>query len=222
VALVSSIVARVSELLNDSDLVRWTEPELVYWVNEGIKQIVILLPEASAVTKEIQLVTGTKQSLPSDGVRLIDVLRNTGVDGGVPSEPIRIVERDVIDTLKPTWHKDRSSLVAKHFIFDGRNPKTFYVYPPSRAQYIEVVYSKTPTVLIESDDLGDFNIYSASIINYVMHRAFAKDTEEGNQARSSGYQQSFYTSIGLYDQADGKVSPSNFAPPRNRQTGDHY
>lgn len=221
-ALVSTIVAQVSKLLNDADRVRWPEIDLVYWVNEAIKQIVILMPDSNAVTQEIQLVAGTKQSLPADGIRLIDVLRNTGVAGDVPSSPIRIVERDILDTLLPNWHKDRSSLVAKNFVFDERNPKTFYVYPPSRAQFIDVVYSKMPTTLVLADDLAMFDIYSASIINYLLYRAYAKDTEEGSEARSRSYQQSFYTSIGLFDQADSKVKPNLFAPPRNKKTGESY
>lgn len=219
---VSGVTGYAAVVLNDTSNVRWSEDELVYWVNEAIKQIAVLLPETNAVTVEIQLVEGTKQSVPSDAIRLIDVLRNTGVDGGVPSSPIRIVERDVLDTVRPNWHKDRASNIAKQFVFDERNPKTFYVYPPSRGQHIEIVYSQEPSILTKTSDLGAFSIFTGALINYVLFRAFAKDTEEGSEARSRGYEQSFYTAIGLYDKAESKSKPNNYAPPRNKQTGTTY
>lgn len=221
-AKLSELVEKVAELLNDVDMVRWTQPEIAYWLNEGVKQIVILLPESNAITQEIQLVEGTKQSLPADGVRLIDVIRNTGLGGGVPSSPIRIIERDTLDTLRPSWHKDRPASVAKNFVFDQRNPKTFYVYPPSKTQFIEIVYSLEPTKITLTDDMGNFNIYSAALINYALHRAHSKDTEEASISKAQSYMSAFLNAIGLFDQADAKVRPSNYAPPKNSQTGATY
>lgn len=218
----SSIVSRVSSQLNDIENARWTKPEILDWINEGIKQIVILLPESNAVSVEHQLDEGTKQSLPADGVRLIDVIRNTGLEGGKPSGPIRIVERDVLDALRPNWHRDRSAASAKNFVFDPRNPKTFYVYPPARGQFVELVYSKMPHPLLIGDELGNFEIYSAALTSYALHRAYDKDTEESSAMRSQRYEQSFLNAIGLFDQADMKVQPNHFAPPRNKTTGEAY
>lgn len=217
-----NIVSRASSQLNDIENIRWTKPELLDWINEGIKQIVIFLPESNAVSVEHQLDEGTKQSIPADGVRLIDVIRNTGLEGGKPSGPIRIIERDVLDALRPNWHRDRSATSVKNFVFDSRNPKTFYVYPPARGQFVEVVYSKMPEPLLTGDELGRFEVYSAAILNYVLHRAYSKDTEESSSTRSQRYEQSFFNAIGLFDQADMKAQPNHYAPPRNKTTGEAY
>lgn len=222
-ATVSNIVTRAASHLNDVNHVRWSVAELVEHVNEAMAVIVALKPNTNAVTAEIQLVEGTKQDIPSDGVRLIDVIRNTGVDGGVPSAPIRIIERDTLDTLRPTWHKDRSSNVVKNYVFDERNPKTFYVYPPSRGQHIEVVYSQMPATVVNSSQLGVFDFFQAALLDYVLYRAFDKETEEGSNARSAKHYQAFYSGLGLIDESDRKAFPNYHAPPKNKTTtGEAY
>ena len=82
---------------------------------------------------------GTRQSLPPDGVQLLDVVRN------LPGRAVRIVMREILDAQLPDWHSDAATTVVKHFCYSEQNLKTFYVYPPNTGTgTVELVYSAAP------------------------------------------------------------------------------
>ena len=60
------IVDQAEIILHDTSNTRWSEAELLYYVNEGMREIVRI--DATAYVKEssVQLVAGPAQSAPSD------------------------------------------------------------------------------------------------------------------------------------------------------------
>ena len=72
----TNIIDRARYVLQDSSGVRWTDAELLDYINDGQREITNLKPEAKATHLNVQLSTGTEQSLPSGGLRLIKVNRN--------------------------------------------------------------------------------------------------------------------------------------------------
>lgn len=76
---VASVISRVESVLQDTSNIRWPESELVLWVNDAQREIALLKPDATATNTTVQLVTGTKQTIPSDGNRLLRVVRNMGM-----------------------------------------------------------------------------------------------------------------------------------------------
>ena len=74
---VQSVLDRVQQTLQDTGGIRWSSTnELILWVNDAQKEIALLKPDATAVNTTSTLVAGTKQSLPADGNRLLNVTRN--------------------------------------------------------------------------------------------------------------------------------------------------
>ena len=96
----ANILARVENILQDTSNVRWTEAELLNYVNDGQREIANLAPSATATHANLALVVGTKQTLPDDGLKLIDVVRNMSAAGGSATgkRTIRLVSKDIIDT----------------------------------------------------------------------------------------------------------------------------
>ena len=201
----SEIVDRARIVLNDADGIRWLDAEILKWINDGQRVIALVRPDASVSNSTLSLTTGTKQSIPNDGLRLLDVIRNT--NGG---RAVRHVDRDVLDTQNPTWHADTSSTTIKNYIYDNRDPKNFYVYPPAAAgASLNIIYSKNPTDCANtSSNIDVADIYADPLLNYVLHRAYSKDAEFAqNFELSANYLAIFQAMLGIKTGKDAAFSP---------------
>ena len=133
----ANIISRVQDTLQDTTSVRWPEAELLRYINDAQREVVNLRPDASATTSNVQLVTGTKQTLPTTGLRLIKVTRNmSDASGGATGgRAVRIVDIDILNTQEPDWNDPTVTgdaahgTTVKHYIFDQDDPRSFYVYP---------------------------------------------------------------------------------------------
>ena len=216
----TNLLSRIEDILQDTTSVRWPEAELLRYINDAQREIVNYRPEASAKTDNVQLVTGTKQALPTEGLRLIKVTRNmSDASGGASGKrAVRIVNVDILNTQEPDWNDPTVSgdaahgTVVKHYIFDEDDPKNFYVYPGVAGNaYVEIVYSKAPTDLSSgSSNLDIDDIYGNAVIDYVLFRAYQKDSEyAGNAQRSQTHYQLFMNCVAQGLQAQELLSPNN-------------
>jgi len=215
---VQSVLDRAAIVLQDTANIRWAESELVYWVNDAQREIVLIKPDASATNTTITLATGTKQEIPADGNRLLRVVRNmSAASGGTGGKAIRIVDEDILDVQTPSWHLPTVTgdathgTVVKHFVYNEQNPRNFYVYPGVNGDaYIEIVYSANPAQVTASDNIGLPDIYSTAILNYVLYMAFMKDTNyAGNAQRASNHYQLFMAAVTGKGQVDQITTPNN-------------
>lgn len=211
----SAILSRVTTILQDTTSVRWPMSELTMWFNDAQRAVVLLKPDASVAHTTLQLAaSNTKQSLPATAIRLIDVVRNMGASGTTPGTAIRQVTREILDAQRPDWHTETAAASVKHYMFDPRNPKNFYVYPqPSSAFYLEVVYSIAPTEVTENagtvtGNLALDDIYANAIVDYVLYRAYTKDADyAGNAQRAVAHYEAFSGAIGARNTTDGAILP---------------
>ncbi len=127
--IVSAILDRVSEVLQDKGRVTWIESDLLAWFNEAQRAVAQVRADASSVIGNITLVAGTKQTLPTGGRRLIDVRRNMGTDGATPGRVIDLIAEDDLDRFNPDWHTDTAAAVILNYMVHDMVPGTFYVYP---------------------------------------------------------------------------------------------
>ena len=146
---VNTVLMRCNTLLKDPGFIRWTKQELLDYYNDAARAIVIVRPDAYCKNESFSCVAGTKQVLPAGALRLIEVIRNS--DGPA----IRNIPRKALDDADPNWHLSSTTVKVSAYIYDERDPHTFYLYPgPSAAHSIEVVYSVAPAIalLTEVDD----------------------------------------------------------------------
>src|SRR5690554_3554489 len=95
-----SLIRRAVETLQDPTSIRWPVNELVRYLNDGQREIVLHRPDSMVTNATVNLVAGTKQSIPNTGAKLIEVIRN----GGGGKRAIRMCEREVLDAQSPGWH----------------------------------------------------------------------------------------------------------------------
>jgi len=216
----TNLLSRIKDTLQDTTSVRWPEAELIRYINDAQREIVNFRPESSATTASVQLTTGTKQTLPSAGLRLIKIVRNMSAAGesATGKRAIRIVNPDILNTQEPDWHDPTVSgdaahtTIVKHYMFDEDDPRNYYVYPGVAGNaFVEVVYSASPTDLSSaSSTIGVDDIYANAIIDFVLFKAYMKDAEyAGNSQRASSHYQLFTSSIGQGNQAQTLLDPNN-------------
>jgi len=216
----TNLLSRIKDTLQDTTSVRWPEAELIRYINDAQREIVNFRPESSATTASVQLTTGTKQTLPSAGLRLIKIVRNMSAAGGSATgkRAIRIVNPDILNTQEPDWHDPTVSgdaahtTVVKHYMFDEDDPRNYYVYPGVAGNsFVEIVYSASPTDLTDtSSTIGVDDIYANAIIDFVLYRAYMKDAEyAGNAQRASNHYQLFTGSISQGVQSSTLLDPNN-------------
>lgn len=204
---------------------RWTDAELLAYVNAASRQIVTLVPEANLVTTIITITnTIAKQALPTGGIKFVKVLNNVSpADGTTIQGPVRPAEKDALDSYDPNWEYDTAIKTVSgsadffdHYCHDPRDKKAFYVYPPgSTTVYANVQYSAIPTEMFTVDDtipLGDE--YIEAYYTYVTYRAL---TKESRDSMPGAYRQelfnNFMATLGQKMQADARVSPEQHQAP---------
>lgn len=208
------IVDRARIVLHDAAATRWPNTELALWINDGCKYIAVQRPDSCPVNQLMTLAAGSKQSigaLTPKGVRLLDVVRTEA------GRAITLVDRQELDTYSPTWHADTAG-ATENYVFDNRDPQTFYVWPPAQAgSKIEVIYSRVPVEIavgeLASVDLSLDNLYADALLNYVLFRSYAKEAEATHSADLAAlYLQACNTALGIKTSADVAASPDLNSP----------
>ena len=208
---VVDILDRAAIILQDNTNVRFPNAELLKFLNDAQKEVVLHRPDANMVNTTYACVDGSKQTVPAAALRLIEVVRNVG------GRAVTQVERRVLDETLPNWHETAAGTnKIEHFVYDPADPKNFYVYPKGAAadHSLEIVYSSSPSEITISDfgtdtttiDLDD--VYANCILDYVLYRSYQKDSEfAGNAQRAMMHYQSFANAIGMKTQADSATTP---------------
>jgi len=208
---VIDILDRAAIILQDNTNVRFPNSELLKFFNDAQKEVVLHRPDATMVNTTFACATGSKQTLPTQALRLIEVVRNVG------GRAVTQVERRILDETLPNWHETAAGTnKIEHYVYDPADPKNFYIYPKgaSGTHSLEVVYSSAPaeisisnfdtdTTVISLDD-----VYSNCILDYVLYRSYQKDSEfAGNAQRAMMHYQSFANALGVKTQADSATTP---------------
>ena len=218
-----NIANRASLLLSDASQTRWLPAELLNWINDGQLEIAALVPNANPTTATVALVAGSKQTLSVTPAALFinGFVRNMGVGGTTPGSQIRQVTRKYMESFVAGWLTAATSTTVTHVAYDPEDSNLdFYVYPPQPASgmsSIEIVYSSLPTTiasLTAGVSITIKDMYANALLDYVLYRAFAKDSEYGNQDNKSqmhykmfsqaiGVKFSFDTAVAGMSQSDG-------------------
>lgn len=185
--LVSQVLNRATTLLQDAGMVRWTEAELLGWLNDGQRELVKLKKDAKVKTADYQLVSGARQAVPQDCVLVLEIPQNT--NGNV----VLRCDKKAMDGFAPGWLNKPTASVVKNWM-DDPDPRMFYVYPAQNETPASVVlvYSAYPATVGINDPIDVLDIYADNLVNFVLYRAFSKDAEFGGDAsRAVAYYQAF-------------------------------
>lgn len=207
-----SIIARAQQKLLDDSGVRWAEPELLTDLNAAQRDVVSVKPDAGATTEWLSLDPGSAQTLPDGAMALLSVDDSDG--GGSVTE----VSRPLMDRAVPGWHDHPGSKTCEHWMFDGRDPLRFHLYPPRPADEpgeIRATYILTPAPVAKAEDpLTLSSSYAEAIFYGVMARALAKSTAQGDYQKSLQYQQT------MQDLLMGRIEARRMLNPRRSSSED--
>jgi len=208
---VVDILDRASIILQDNTNVRFPNEELLKFFNDAQREVVLHRPDAKMVNTTLDLATGSKQTLPTTALRLVDVVRNVG------GRAITQVDRRILDETLPNWHETTAGTnKIEHYIYDAADPKNFYVFPngTSGTHSLEIIFSASTTDIAISNFSSDTtvisidDVYSNCLLDYVLYRSYQKDSEfAGNAQRAMMHYQSFANALGIKTQADSAVTP---------------
>lgn len=207
------LIKRVSASLHDVGFVRWSEQDMFDYLTASQRILVLLRPDAKAVTESVKLtVNSTRQAIPAGGFKLLDIVRNMGADGNTPGYPVTLTTRDALDDSNINWHGDDPADEVDHYTYDDANPTVFYVTPPpSYSVNVEMVYSKAPSE-VESmdDDIEVDESFVETLREYMLYLAFDKDhSDPADRQKASTHLGQFYLSLG--EEAKAKIA---FSPNR--------
>lgn len=231
-------VTTVGTIINNAKLVlqevtaagtRWTNEELIGWLNEGYQAVVQIKPDASSINASLNLETGTRQQIPSDGLRLINVVRNTAPASDKLG--ILVTTRRALDTTRRSWHADDKSVNIEQFVFDEQDPTHFYVYPPADSgAEVEIIYSSVPEPhditqgldSLKADKIKLNDSYAPVLTDYILYRAYSKDAEHAaNLNRAQMHMQAYMGALGQKVEVSRMISPNtpdqSSNPPRTQQ-----
>jgi len=210
VITVGQLVLEVSTQLNDQEpgftYARWTQAELITFLNDALVQVGTYRPDAFDTTLTITLIPGFQQQLPAGYSLLKSVDYNVGA---TPCANAPIVECD-LSVLRTFFKKPclptggAENYRIRTYAYDARNPRIFYVSP-------EVPSWATPQVSITAVKdapvyaIGNLNTqidldqkYKNALIAWMLMRAYSVDTESPTSTRHmESNRNHFYQMLGV-------------------------
>lgn len=200
----SDVIAGARKLLVDSTGVRWTNLDLLGWVDEAQLQVVAVRPDANSKRADLTLVGGIEQSIPGDGTRLLSVLHNVG------GRVITLVSRNELSSVDVNWPASPARGAQRHYMFDPDTPKVFEVWPPAIAgSKARISYAVIPAkVTALTDDLTLDGIYLPSLTDWVCYRAYETDSDDPSDvSRAANHLAAFMQALTGKSQSDVAYEP---------------
>lgn len=143
--LASSVISKAKTIIQDTTNIRWQDAEHLNFLNDGQREVAMLRPDSTSRLAVMQMVAGTKQTIPSDGIAILKVIRNMGANGTTPGQAIRLIPMDTLDSNVPAWHSSTAAATTLHYMTDQRMPHNFYVYPQANGStWAEILYACAP------------------------------------------------------------------------------
>lgn len=208
------VEALARTILNDPDKDHWSPEDVLAWINAGERDIVTHRPKALTVTQNITITAGaSRQSYPADVLQVLDLMCNMGADGAAPGAAISCVSADRMNAADRDWRR-RTGVAVRHLVIDDRDKDAFYVWPVQVvATQVEALVCKRPVELTSLEQtLNLSSDYANALAEYVLHMAFAKDSENGNEGLSSGHYMKYAATIGIAVKQQKRASaPANAA-----------
>ena len=207
--LCSVILQNVNFALDDPNNTKFSLTQKILAINSALQALVSYRPDAASYTTMMLLVAGTRQTLPSDGVRLLKVIRNRGQSGlSDAGRAIRKADMLVQDALIPDWHETTGQTVVDEYFYDSITPKDFYVYPPAPVSPIigiDISYVRVlPTITADTD------AFAPAIQEWMLYLLWGGDDKQNqNYADARSHLSTFFQLLQIKASSDGAVNPKS-------------
>lgn len=229
----ATVMTRASTILQDAGAIRWTPPELRDWLNESLRAIVAIKPNAKSGNVVLTLAAGTKQDLPEQYTILSRVIRNVGqAPGNAPGNSVRVLaSREILDSQIPNWHALTAVPEVSYVWTDLMALRDFWVAPPNNGSgRVEATVGMIPTdvpaptnplnISSYTTDVDLPDIYQPIILDFILFRAFSKDSDAPDAAqRSMAHLQLASQALNALGTGQAAVSLASAYAPMPRPAG---
>lgn len=210
VTKVKTLIDQVSATLVDQNNKRWPVQELIDWLNDAYLAFVTVKPDCLVKMESMSCALGSLQAIPSDGVRLLEVIKN---HAGVI---ITAIPRSVMDAAHRAWEQDDATVTFDHYVFDEMSPKQFRLSPPAdsgASVFIRYAYIPEQHLITGYDSGADLirigDEYKPALMDYILYRALSKDADFGASAqRAINHLQAASSYLGAELKMDLMTSPN--------------
>lgn len=216
---VLSLVNKAKTILQDTTSTRWPNDELIWWLNDSYREIILARPDANSENGTFKCAEGTRQTLDKspggfpNSLRLLDVVRNVASDSR--KRAVRLIDRSILDDQRREWHNEPHTINIEHFMFDERLPRSFLVYPPATAgAELEVIFSSVPAdhdmTVTPIETIRIVDSYANTMLDYILYRAYSKDAEyAANAQRAMAHYNAMTSALGVVTQVTAATSPKD-------------
>lgn len=209
-------IVDLAELYGDEeqvsgDYVRVKTATWIRYLNAAVRTLILVRPDAGAVTESVQLVAGPKQTLPTAALRLLDITRNMGTDGATAGKIITPSDRKHIDYSNLLWPAGTAGTAVENYSYDNNVPRIFYCTPPvhaTTAVYVEMSTSQLPTAMTTtSSDDGIEDIFFEPMLQFCLYKAYSADDESSERAKAQEHLDNFFRLLGIELDSSQKAGP---------------
>jgi hypothetical protein len=206
----ATILDRAAELLLDTAHRTWPEDELLSLLNEALSATALVKHDFYTVQDFVTLAAGVLQTIPDDGVALLDIVRNE-TDGRVITQ----VDKSLLEEANRFWPAATQQAEVEHYTADPRNPLRFQVFPPNDGTgSVEMLYGATPPqVMYAAEEIPVPASYQAPLLDFVLARAYLKNSKRQDLAKAANFAQSWARYVGATSQAQLALSPKVASSP---------
>jgi hypothetical protein len=199
----ATILDEAASLLLDRTHRTWPAADLLGYLNEAMRTTAFVKPDFYTVQNFVTLVAGVLQNLPADGVALLKITRNAS--GRIVTQ----VDEGLLDEASRFWPAGTQETVIEHYTADPRNPRRFTVFPPSDGtSSIELLYGAVPPqIMYPEEELPVPSSYHTALLNFVLAKAYSKNSKRQDLTKSSGFMQQWGQLLGLKSQAQIAAAP---------------
>ena len=188
------VIDDVRQLVQDtnSNAYRYSDAELLGFVNQTIKRVIILRPDLfSSITTIATTPNTVIQVMPSDSLRLVELY--SIVNGNVLTE----VNRESLDQSYPAWVSDPAG-TTYNYMRNIRNPNRYFLYPrPVAGIVITGEYVQIPVdYAIDASIASLPDAYLPTLVDGTVFLAESIDDEHANSGRAKLSLDSFTAALG--------------------------
>ena len=212
----ATILASAASTLLDTAHRTWPSSELLEYLNEAQRATAFVKPDLYVVETDVALVAGITQRIPDDGIALVNIKRNTIVfpDTGL-ERVVTQCDSGLLDEAYRFWPSGTPTRRVEHFTADPRNPLHFDVFPPNDGTGLVVMAygAVPPRIMYEDEELQVPDSFEPTFLNYMLGRAYEKNSKRQDLTKSAAYYQRWGQALGLKSQAQIAVAAKVGAEP---------
>lgn len=211
----STILDSVSRTLLDTAERTWTADEKLDYLNEAMRATAGARPaDFYATETPVLLADGVIQTLPADGILLIDIPRNSETSPN-PGRIVTQVDKGLLDEADRFWPRGTKQAEVEHFTFDPRNPRRFVCYPPNDGTgIVDLVYGAIPPqIMYPAEELPVPDNYQTPLEQFVLAKCYAKNSKRQDLSKSAAAMQAWGQTLGLDSNAIAAASTKVAAEP---------